>query len=51
MSTTQIVEMSSQRMRVRDTDKGDILQSQINELTELLYAYHHGMIKEQAKQN
>ncbi|WP_289158951.1 fructose-1,6-bisphosphatase [uncultured Muribaculum sp.] len=51
VSTTQIVEMSSQRMRVRDTDKGDILQSQINELTELLYAYHHGMIKEQAKQN
>ncbi|WP_289818555.1 fructose-bisphosphatase class III, partial [uncultured Duncaniella sp.] len=42
VSTTQIVEMSSQRMRVRDTDKGDILQSQINELTELLYAYHHG---------
>ncbi|MCM1331763.1 MAG: fructose-1,6-bisphosphatase [Bacteroides sp.] len=51
VSTTQIVEMSSQRMRVRDTDKGTILQSQINELTELLYAYHHGMIKEHAKQN
>ncbi len=51
VSTTQIVEMSSKRMRVRDTDKGHILQSQINELTELLYAYRHGMIKEHSKQN
>lgn len=45
-STTQIVELSSQRMRVRDTDKGEELQAQIDELTELLYAYRHGMIKE-----
>ncbi len=45
-STTQIVELSSQRMRVRDTDKGAELQSQIDELTELLYAYRHGIIKE-----
>ena len=46
MSTTQIVEMSSHRMRVRDTDKGKILQARINELTELLYAFRHGIIKE-----
>lgn len=46
VSTTQIVELSSHRMRVRDTDKGDVLQSQIDELTELLYAYRHGIIKE-----
>jgi len=46
VSTTQIVEMSSHRMRVRDTDKGKILQAQINELTELLYAFRHGIIKE-----
>lgn len=51
VSTTQIVELSSKRMRVRDTDKGKILQSQIKELTELLYAYRHGMIKEHAKPN
>lgn len=46
VSTTQIVEMSSRRMRVRDTDKGRELQSQIDELMELLYAYRHGIIKE-----
>ena len=46
VSTTQIVELSSHRMRVRDTDKGDVLQSQIDELTELLYAYRHGLITE-----
>lgn len=45
-STTQIVELSNHRQRVRDTDKGIELQEQINELTELLYAYRHGLIKE-----
>lgn len=45
-SSTQLVEMSSHRMRVRDTDKGEVLQDQINELTELLYAYRHGIITE-----
>ena len=45
-SSTQIVEMTGQRMRVRDTDKGRKLQLQIRELHELLYAYHHGMLKE-----
>lgn len=46
VSTTQIVESSQYRMRVRDTDKGRELQSQIDELTELLYAFRHGFIKE-----
>jgi fructose-1,6-bisphosphatase-3 len=46
VSTTQIVELNQQRLRVRDTDKGEELQAQINELTELLYAYRHGFIKE-----
>jgi len=46
VSTMQIVEMSSRRMRVRDTDKGRELQAQIDELLELLYAFRHGMIKE-----
>lgn len=46
VSTTEIVELTTNRMRVSDTDKGQILQTQINELTELLYAYRHGIIKE-----
>ena len=46
VSTNQIVELSAHRMRVRDTDKGAILQSQINEIMQLLYAYRHGMIPE-----
>ena len=45
-SITQVVELNSQRVRVRDTDKGTELQSQIDELLELLYAYRHGLIKE-----
>jgi fructose-1,6-bisphosphatase-3 len=46
VSTNQIVELSAHRMRVRDTDKGVVLQSQIDELMELLYAYRHGLIAE-----
>lgn len=46
VSTTQLVELSSRRMSVRDTDKGKELQEQINELTELLYAFRHGIIAE-----
>ena len=46
VSTNQIVEMSAQRMRVRDTDKGAELQVQIDELMELLYAYRNGFIHE-----
>lgn len=46
VSTTQIVELSQRRMRVRDTDKGKELQAQINELMELLVAFRHGLIKE-----
>lgn len=48
ISTTTIIEMSNNRLRVRDTDKGIELQAQINELLELLFAYRHGMIKEKA---
>lgn len=46
VSSTQIVEMSSQRMLVSDTDKGRELRKHIEELKELLYAYRHGLIKE-----
>ena len=45
-SSTQIVEMSSHRMRVADTDIGRELKNQISVLQRLLYAYRHGYIKE-----
>jgi fructose-1,6-bisphosphatase-3 len=45
-SSTQIEVMTGKRVRVRDTDKGIILQRQVKELRELLYAYQHGIIKE-----
>lgn len=45
-STTQIVEMSTHRMLVADTDIGKELKTQIADLEKLLYAYRHGYIKE-----
>ena len=45
-STTQLVELSAHRMLVSDTDKGEELRSQINDLRQLLYAYRHGILKE-----
>lgn len=45
-STTQIVEMTAQRMIVADTDIGKELKKQVADLLELLYAYRHGFIKE-----
>lgn len=45
-STTQIVEMSTHRMLVADTDSGRELKTQIADLVKLLYAYRHGYIKE-----
>ena len=45
-STTMIVEMSTHRMRVADTDIGRELGKQITDLESLLYAYRHGLIKE-----
>ncbi|MBD5316374.1 MAG: fructose-1,6-bisphosphatase [Bacteroides sp.] len=45
-STTQLIELSQNRVRVRDTDKGVELQAQIDELRQLLWAYRHGIIKE-----
>ena len=48
-SSTQIVEMNSKRMLVKDTDKGKILKAKINDLKKLLYAYRNGFIKEVTK--
>ena len=45
-STTQLVELSSQRMLVKDTDKGKELMVQIGDLQKLLQAYRIGIIKE-----
>jgi fructose-1,6-bisphosphatase-3 len=45
-STTQLVELSAHRMLVADTDKGDELRSQVNDLRQLLYAYRHGILQE-----
>ena len=45
-STTQIVELSTQRVMVKDTDKGRELVRQIEDLRKLLAAYRIGMIKE-----
>ena len=45
-STTQIVELSSTRMMVKDTDKGRELIIQIGDLKKLLVAYQNGLIKE-----
>lgn len=44
-STTELVELAQNRLRVRDTDIGRELQAQIDELRELLYAYRNGLIK------
>ncbi|MBQ8701349.1 MAG: fructose-1,6-bisphosphatase [Prevotella sp.] len=45
-STMQIVEMSTHRMLVSDTDKGEEIKNQVMDLKKLLYAYRHGYIKE-----
>lgn len=47
-STTQIVELSTQRMMVKDTDKGEELKIQIEDLKKLLIAYRTGILKEKA---
>lgn len=48
-STTIVVELSSHRQMVKDTDKGAELQSQIKDLEKLLYAYRNGLIKEKER--
>ena len=47
-ASTQIVERSTQRMMVKDTDKGRELVTQINDLKKLLVAYRTGLIKEKS---
>lgn len=45
-STTFVIEFNSQRMMVKDTDKGKELIAQIADLKKLLVAYRLGFIKE-----
>lgn len=45
-STTQLVEMRTQRVHVADTDKGMELKQQIADLEDLLYAYRNGWVNE-----
>ena len=47
-STTQIVEMSTKRMMVKDTDKGKELAIQIKDLKKLLIGYRTGIVKEKS---
>ena len=45
-SNTFLVEFNSQRLMVKDTDKGKALITQINDLEKLLAAYRLGLLKE-----
>lgn len=45
-STTHVIEFNSQRMMVKDTDKGEELVEQIKDIEKLLVAYRTGLIKE-----
>ena len=47
-STIQVVELSTKRMMVKDTDKGEELKIQIEDLKKLLIAYRTGILKEKA---
>ena len=45
-SSYQLVEMTNHRMMVKDTDMGEELRGQIDDLKMLLYAYRSGLISE-----
>lgn len=45
-SKTQIVELSQNRMYVKDTDKGKQLKTKVEDLKKLLIAYRMGLIKQ-----
>lgn len=48
-STTQIVELSQERVYVKDTDKGRELKTQVENLKKLLVAYRMEIIKQNSK--
>lgn len=49
ISNTVLSQWGSKRLRVRDTDKGHELQTQVKDLHYLLYAYRRGLIREGQK--
>lgn len=49
LSNTVLAEWGSKRLRVRDTDMGRELLTQVRELHQLLYAYRRGLIREGQK--
>lgn len=49
-STYEMVEMTNHRMMVKDTDIGEELEDQINDLKRLLEAYRNGDISERSRQ-
>lgn len=48
ISANRVVEFATQRMLVRDTDIGQVLAGQIEDLKSLLKAYRGGLIREEA---
>ncbi|MCM1319852.1 MAG: fructose-1,6-bisphosphatase [Muribaculaceae bacterium] len=51
IGTTVLSQWGSTRLRVRDTDKGRDLQTQVRDLHQLLYAYRRGLIREGQSHN
>ena len=49
VSTNLLVELSAHRVMVRDTDQGQELKKQIEDLKKLLFAYRNGFIKEKER--
>ena len=47
ISNTVLNEYNEKRMKVRDTDQGQILARQVTDLDKLLAAYRRGLIKEE----
>lgn len=47
---TEIIHTHPFRMRISDTDRGRLIQEQIDELQDLLHAYREGVIKEHSVQ-
>jgi fructose-1,6-bisphosphatase-3 len=45
-STRFVIEFNSQRVMVKDTDEGEVLIAQIQDLNKLMTAYRTGLIKE-----
>ena len=45
-NTTLLLDFSDRRLHVKDTNRGKALAAQVEDLQKLLYAYQHGILKE-----